>query len=212
MQIVPRDLIVSLFIMLLICLSNYIFRKEKQVCFLVGNLFLTGFMVVIFSLTGISPISGFHKDIYWNAVQFVPFKTIESMINSGIDLYVFENIFGNILMFVPLGFLLPILSTKMQKWYWTVFVGAVVSLGIEVSQLFLVRSTDIDDLILNTCGVVLGYICYKMIQKMIPKLMKLFCAKRSYDKWLIICGILVPYIVIILCGFYDRNQLFSGGY
>ncbi len=70
---------------------------------------------------------------------------------------------GNIAMFIPTGILIPILYSRRNT-FWKVLVsGALISLCIEIIQLpFYVRSTDIDDLILNTTGVALGYGVYAL--------------------------------------------------
>ncbi len=55
-------------------------------------------------------------------------------------------------MFIPLGFLLPVLSRRFQKVGNAVLVCAGTSLTIEILQLFLTRGTDIDDLIFKHIG------------------------------------------------------------
>lgn len=68
---------------------------------------------------------------------------------------------GNILMFVPIGFCVPLLwRTSDSK---TIAAGFITSLTIEIIQLFLPRWTDIDDLILNTTGTAVGLLLYKML-------------------------------------------------
>lgn len=68
------------------------------------------------------------------------------------------NLFGNVLAFAPFGMMVPIVSSKNRK-FWRVFVLTfLLSLFIECIQLlFKVGSFDVDDLILNTSGGVLGY-------------------------------------------------------
>jgi len=80
-----------------------------------------------------------------------------------------RNLIGNILLLLPLGLFLPILWSKFRDFKKTVFIGIVVSVAIELTQLIFsylglgYRSTDIDDLILNTLGIVIGYIIYDKI-------------------------------------------------
>ena len=64
---------------------------------------------------------------------------------------------ANILMMMPFGFLLPLISPKSGKFRIIFLSGFLFSLSIELSQLFNYRATDIDDLILNTLGAILGY-------------------------------------------------------
>ena len=63
----------------------------------------------------------------------------------------------NMLLFVPLGAVLPLLWRSCRL-YKTVAIGFSLSLLIELSQLFNYRATDIDDLLMNTLGTLLGYI------------------------------------------------------
>ena len=78
------------------------------------------------------------------------------------------NLLGNILLFIPFGFLLPIVWNKR---FWRITgTGAALSLLIEISQLIMHRGVcDIDDIILNTFGVTIGYALYKGIEKIIIK-------------------------------------------
>ena len=65
-------------------------------------------------------------------------------------------------MFVPFGFVIPLLwRISVTK---AVIIGFSASLFIETCQLFLARGTDVDDLILNTFGALLGAILFKVLQ------------------------------------------------
>ena len=63
----------------------------------------------------------------------------------------------NAVMFTPFGFLLPVLWHKCRKWKVTVLAGFLLSLTIEVLQMFCFRATDVDDLLMNTLGAGFGY-------------------------------------------------------
>ena len=72
----------------------------------------------------------------------------------------------NILLFIPLGFLLPIINKAYAQIKKVVLLGGGLSLIIEISQLFtLFRATDINDLIANTLGAVMGWLCFVFILK-----------------------------------------------
>ena len=78
------------------------------------------------------------------------------------------NLVGNVAMFIPSGIILPILFPRLNGFFRTVFAGSLISLGIEILQLpFYVRATDIDDLLLNTLGVILGYGIYALFKRII---------------------------------------------
>jgi glycopeptide antibiotics resistance protein len=67
---------------------------------------------------------------------------------------------GNLILLAPLGVLVPIISTRLRGPVRLALLGAMVSLSIETIQGYLVegRAFDIDDVILNTAGVVLAYL------------------------------------------------------
>lgn len=68
------------------------------------------------------------------------------------------NILLNIALFVPLGFLLPLLTKKLRRWHRMTAVGFGVSLAIELIQLLTARGIcDVDDLFANTLGAAMGY-------------------------------------------------------
>lgn len=77
------------------------------------------------------------------------------------------NVVGNVIAFMPCGFFLPIVSRRGKQWYNCFILCFLLSLCIEVTQLILqVGSFDVDDLLLNTTGGILGYITYHIVQKM----------------------------------------------
>lgn len=96
-------------------------------------------------------------------VNFIPFAHLFDY-ESKRDLLL--NVIGNAAMFIPSGIVLPIVYKNLNR-FWKVFLaGAGISLCIEMIQLpFSVRATDIDDLILNTVGVIVGYGMYAFIQR-----------------------------------------------
>lgn len=73
----------------------------------------------------------------------------------------------NILLFIPLGFSCPMISKTYEQVKNILFTGIGFSFVIEVSQLFtLHRATDINDIISNTLGTLVGYLCFKGIMKL----------------------------------------------
>ncbi len=77
---------------------------------------------------------------------------------------VFLNLAGNILAFVPFGLFFPILSRKNRSFFKITLISFEVSLMVEIIQLVTrVGSCDVDDIILNTLGGMLGYLCFKVL-------------------------------------------------
>lgn len=82
----------------------------------------------------------------------------ESMVG-GYWLYFAINFIGNICLFVPIGFCVPLLWNKSSLLK-TLLVVFLISLFIELCQLPQARGTDIDDLWINTLGAMIGYLLY----------------------------------------------------
>ena len=95
------------------------------------------------------------------SINLVPFRTIGSFVRSllrGWAAHAASNLFGNVLMFVPLGFGLPFLSKRAKTFFGCVFLSFLIIFTAETIQLFtLLGFFDVDDLILNLVGVVIGY-------------------------------------------------------
>jgi glycopeptide antibiotics resistance protein len=76
------------------------------------------------------------------------------------------NVVGNCVAFIPGGFLLPVISRRCRSFISCTLVGFVISFFIECTQLiFRVGSFDVDDLMLNTLGVAIGFIMNAAIKK-----------------------------------------------
>lgn len=85
----------------------------------------------------------------------------------------------NIICFLPLGFLSPIISRTYEQTKKVLLLGLGVSFVIEISQLFtLYRATDIDDVITNSIGTVIGFLCFKLIAR--SGLVKSYSKTRIY--------------------------------
>ena len=95
------------------------------------------------------------------------------------SLYFLINVVGNVVAFMPFGFLVPVLYREQRReathnghyfrsFLFVTLLGFVLSLGVETIQLISkVGCFDVDDLMLNTSGVVLGYLIYYVSKKII---------------------------------------------
>ena len=74
------------------------------------------------------------------------------------------NVVGNVCVFVPFGAFLPALFTKCQKFFSVLLFTVELSFVVEIIQLITkIGSFDVDDLLLNTIGGILGYFVYKIM-------------------------------------------------
>ncbi|MEH7081940.1 VanZ family protein [Neobacillus drentensis] len=107
-----------------------------------------------------------YDEYHWRSNNFVPFKTINFyLFLADINLYIrIENLAGNIIGFMPFGFILPLLAKKFQKLSAVTLTTFGLSLAFELLQLiFEFGSFDVDDLILNTLGGILGLLPIKLV-------------------------------------------------
>jgi glycopeptide antibiotics resistance protein len=117
--------------------------------------------------------SGAGLDEYWrNSVNLVPGETIELYLTSNLGCVALKNLFGNLLLLVPLGALGPLAWRKLDQWGRIIGAGLSISVSIEVLQFAkrffdmtgMTRSVDIDDVLLNTAGAAIGYAVYRIVR------------------------------------------------
>lgn len=106
----------------------------------------------------------------------------------------FRNSYLNILLFVPLGIFLPCLWQEYRAMKKIVLFGSVTSLGVEVSQIFTMRATDVNDLITNVTGTVIGYLIGKVIVKKISWLDSL---ETKEGELYLLCGTVIAVMFFI---------------
>lgn len=101
-----------------------------------------------------------------DTANFTPLKTIKMYIDYSYMLNSFENLVGNVAVFIPFGYLLPVIKRSARSCFVLIFYAFMFSLGIELFQLFSAFGAfDVDDLLLNTAGAVLGYLVFIVNRK-----------------------------------------------
>jgi glycopeptide antibiotics resistance protein len=138
-------------------------RASARVIGLIALSIYVGFLgyLVFFS-------SEFGRDApHLSQYNLVPFKTITNFIKYH-EYVNFQtlmvNILGNVVAFVPFGVIMPIVFKKKEAYYYfhiVVIWAFLLSLTIEVTQIVMsVGAFDVDDLILNTFGAIIGYLVF----------------------------------------------------
>lgn len=139
--------------------------KVRVEHYLFGYLFMLYLVISLKDIVGFPALSDLERRIisgraiFEPVLNFIPFR-------SGVEI----SSILNIIFFIPFGFLLPTLWMEFRKLLPTVFTGFIFSLIIEIGQLFTIRVTDVDDLIMNTLGTILGFIIFKIFSKIFKKL------------------------------------------
>ena len=126
----------------LACCGN---RSVKRFCLI--SLF-TVYLCEMFNVVGIPAIQYLTWDPSVNLIPFGDEKNYRFFFQIGM----------NAVMFLPFGFLLPVLWQSCRSWKTTTLAGFATSALIELLQLFCFRTTDVDDLLMNTLGAFLGYL------------------------------------------------------
>lgn len=101
--------------------------------------------------------------------NFLPFKTISAyLLGEHGRLIAIINLAGNVALFAPIGFLVPLVYPRMT-WRTSAALGAAASLAIEgMEVVFHSGAFDIDDVMLNALGVVIGYFVFAIVFKQAP--------------------------------------------
>jgi glycopeptide antibiotics resistance protein len=110
----------------------------------------------------------------------------------------YYNVLGNILIFIPFGYLFSIYVRPKKGWS-VLITTIILSAVVEFVQLKIGRSFDIDDIILNVVGGIIGYLLYISITAINRRLPDLLKSDTLYD---IICIIIIILFGIYIFGFW----------
>jgi glycopeptide antibiotics resistance protein len=128
---------------------NTIFLKQHSLGKNMMSFIFALYSMAIFSAVGLPALDTICIDFKFNIIPII------DILNDPIA-YI-KNTVLNIILFIPMGFLLPVIWREYRSMKRTVFMGFAISIMIECMQIFTFRLTDIDDLITNILGTILGY-------------------------------------------------------
>ncbi len=129
-----------------------------KVLFVLYILFLLYFLIFSdwYGRTGIGKEYRYNLVLFKEIRRFIEYREVLGAFA------VFTNLFGNILIFVPYGFFIS-MASRVRGFFLTLFYSFGLSLCVEVFQLLTrVGSFDVDDLLLNTFGGILGYLLFSI--------------------------------------------------
>jgi len=141
-------------------------KKEKKRLYLMAAILFILYICLLFYLLFFSETYGRTMDSGYR-YNLEPFKEIKRFWNNRDSLgisTVITNLVGNIIAFAPFGFFLPIFFRAGRKLFGCVLVSALFSLAVETVQLFTkVGAFDVDDIMLNAVGGLVGWFCFYLI-------------------------------------------------
>ena len=152
------------------CILNkvYFHNIRKSIFYYLFSCYLS----VVSVLVGLPNVTYIRAELNLNLIPFI------GMVAD------FKNSLLNILLFIPLGAALPLLWHQFRTHKNTVLFGFFTSAAIELLQILTYRTTDVNDLITNTFGTLLGFQCAAVLLRKIP--VAKHPAKRTENKELIL--------------------------
>lgn len=154
--------VISIIILVSIRVCYLIKSKERLVLYKELSMLIFGIYILC-----LFQVVTFQDDVSWATNNFIPFKEIMRY-NITSRLF-FKNVLGNMIMFLPFGFFVSF-YLKSEKITLPLFLILIASISIEIVQLLIGRVFDVDDIILNILGGLLGYGIYFILKRIGEKL------------------------------------------
>lgn len=195
---VAIEIVVNLWPMLILSVASFLclrvsytlaHKKRFEVYKEVINLVFIVYILLLFSLVTTTDFSSYGNN-------FIPFK--EMFRYSFTSKLFYRNVIGNIILFIPFGFFINYHIHSKKIWY-SLISTSFISLLIELVQLLLGRSFDIDDIILNIIGGIIGYLMYLLVELIFKK-----TSEKIKNGFLLnlICMIIIIVLYVIILSLY----------
>lgn len=152
-------MIVLTCVVLILLRVAYLIRNKKKLVFhqdLTMLMFIV-YILCLFQIVTTQDVSGEH------GINITLFKEL-TRYELGSRLF-YRNVIGNIALFIPFGFFTSF-YLKLEKKRFVLFLTMLVSFVIEFIQLNIGRAFDVDDIILNVVGGFIGYLIYRILDKL----------------------------------------------
>ena len=165
----------------------YIIKNKKEFIFykeMMMLLFIIYVMCMFYVVT--------FQDVSWSSSNYIPFKEMFRY-EFGSRLF-FKNVIGNMIMFLPYGFFASYFL-KIDKKRMILILSIITSFTIEFTQLKIGRVFDIDDILLNVLGGLIGYFLYIFLTKVQDRLPKFLKKPIFYN--IMVLAILVIFILYL---------------
>ena len=155
------------------------------------NLIFIVYLLVLFQLVT-------SQDLIGGGTNLTPFKEIFRYEITSLSFV--KQVIGNIILFIPLGYFVSYYC-KIKGIVGITIISMLSSITIEIVQHFIGRSVDIDDVILNVIGGIIGYLVYKIVKKINNNLPHAFQKKWFYN--------LISILIILLGVIYLANTIWG---
>lgn len=149
--------------------KQLVLSTRRTVCCILFSLYLSA----VYAVVGLPNVTYIRFDPHFN---FEPFAYMFSDLDSTLL---------NVVLFFPLGLMLPVFWHSFKPFWKTMLLGFGFSALIETLQIFTYRATDVNDLMTNTFGTLIGWIAARLILLFVPKLIP----GKNTKEFPIICGV-----------------------
>lgn len=144
-------------------LFERVLKYQEKIHYIIGYLLMFYLLIMLKEVIGFPSISNWQRVLNVQGNIFDPNISLIPFVNG-----ILHSDYLNVVMFIPLGFFLPLMWRKYHNGFETIKLGFYLSLFIELSQLFTrFRATDINDLITNTIGAAVGWSIYFVFSKLL---------------------------------------------
>ena len=185
--------VLTIFLVTMISLRFFYYRHNREKMYLYKELFNVLSIIYIFLLFQLLTKVELNTS---SGVNLVPFAEIIRY-EFGSKLF-YYNVIGNIILFMPFGYCIAD-YVKSKNIFPALIISAIVSTTVEVIQLKIGRSFDIDDIILNVLGGIIGYLVYIAWEAIKSHLPRIFRSDGLYNFLaLIVIVIIIWYILVSL--------------
>lgn len=145
---------IALLPLYLILNRQYLHSRRKTLYYFLFSLYLCA----VYSVVGLPNITYIRLDFHFN---FTPFAYMFSD---------YVNSLLNVALFIPLGIFLSVFWNAFRPLLRTTLFGFCTSLLIELLQIFTFRATDVNDLMTNTLGTIVGWCIGQILLKLLPRI------------------------------------------
>lgn len=179
--------VIVIFLITMISLRFFYFKNSREKYVLYKEVFSVFAIIYIFLLFQLLTKVELNHGSGFNIIPFTEILRYE--VGSKLFYY---NVIGNILIFVPFGYFIAD-YVKSKNIFPALFISGIVSVTVEFVQLNIGRSFDIDDIILNIIGGIIGYLIYIAWQAVKSHLPKFLQSNWLYN---LICLIIIFLIIL----------------
>lgn len=182
----------TLFIVILVAMKLFqiILNKEKIIFYKeFYNLLMIMYLLLLYQML-------LSTENATSGINIIPFKEM-TRYAIGSKLF-FYNVIGNIILFIPFGYFISD-KLKAKKTTHIIIISSIISLTAELIQYKIGRAFDIDDVILNVTGAIIGFIGYFSIQSIKKRLPKFLQNNIFYN---ILAIIILLIIALAICSIW----------